>query len=67
MATPEELAQQERLAKQLSTALQELEDAYGDLDQNIENHAATLNGVNAKTRAQKEALLDALKAQRFVA
>ena len=64
MATPEEIAQQERLAKQLSVALQELEDAYGDLDQNIENHAATLNGVNAKTRAQKEALLDALKAQR---
>ena len=51
MATAEETAQQERATKQLRAALQELEDAYGDLDQNIENHAATLNGVNAKTRA----------------
>ena len=60
----EETDQKTYAAKQLRAALQELEDAYGDLDQNIENHGATLSGVSAKTRAQKEALLDALKAQR---
>ena len=64
MASAEELQKQKELAKQLRAALQELEDVYGDLDQNLANHAATLSGVNAKTRAEKEALLDALKAQR---